>query len=88
MIFKLPGIRRWLEILETQFIGAYGTQWVPCSFESGICSRIIMSLIWDQFSKDIREKLPKKYSLYKENIFCQRGHVQFSIDRWHCNKLV
>ena len=81
-------LRRWWILTHTQFIGAYGTQWVPCSFESGICSRIIMSLIWDQFSKDIREKLPKKYSLYKENIFCQRGHVQFSIDRWHCNKLV
>ena len=38
------------------------TQWVPCSFESGIFYRIIMSLIWDQFSKDPREKLQKIFS--------------------------
>ena len=37
--------RRWLEILETQFIGAYGTQWVPWSFEVRVCFRIIMSFI-------------------------------------------
>ena len=79
-------VRRWCFLTKTQLIGAYGTQWVPCSFEVWVCSRIIMSLIWDQFSKDTREKLPKKYSLHQENIFCQRGQVHFSIDRWHCNK--
>ena len=79
-------LRRWCFFANTQLIGAYGTQWVPCSFEVWVCSRIIMSLIWDQFSKDTREKLPKKYSLHQENIFCQRGQVHFSIDRWHCNK--
>ena len=79
-------LRTWCIFTNTQLIGAYGTQWVPCSFEVWVCSRIIMSLIWDQFSKDTREKLPKKYSLHQENIFCQRGQVHFSIDRWHCNK--
>ena len=79
-------LRRCPLIFGTQLIGAYGTQWVPYSFEVWVCSRIIMSLIWDQFSKDTREKLPKKYSLHQENIFCQRGQVHFSIDRWHCNK--
>ena len=81
-------LRRWPLFSATQLIGAYGTQWVPWSFEVRVCFRIIMSFIWDHISKDPREKLPKKYSLHKENIFCQRGHVQFSIDRWHCNKLV
>ena len=54
-------------LMQTQLIGAYGTQWVPCSFEVWVCYRIIMSLTWNQFSKDTREKLPKKYSLQKEN---------------------
>ena len=83
---KWTSLRTWCIFTNTQLIGAYGTQWVPCSFEVWVCSRIIMSLIWDQFSKDTREKLPKKYSLHQENIFCQRGQVHFSIDRWHCNK--
>ena len=79
-------VRRCPLFFETQLIGAYGAQWVPWSFEVSVCFRIIMSFIWDHISKGPREKLQKKYSLNKENIFCHRGQVQFLTDRWHCNK--
>ena len=56
-------------LMQTQLIGAYGTQWVPCSFEVWVCYRIIMSLTWNQFSKDTREKLPKKIFSTKRKYF-------------------
>ena len=42
---KAVAVRKCPLIFGTQLIGAYGTQWVPWSFEVRVCFRIIMSFI-------------------------------------------